>query len=132
LHKRLHPWEMWWFDWIMCLQWWLHWINVFWWDLRYCLFQRNYPIVEDTPSDRALPDITSGPEVRQIFKIRTLRKPDILLPRRRTFNSFKKKKIQKIFSKKILIFFFQDFFFLNTSQFIFFDTKFVSRDLIIW
>ena len=29
---------------------------------------------------RALLDITSGPEVRQIFKIRTLRKPDIFLP----------------------------------------------------
>ena len=28
------------------------------------------------PKGRALPDITSGPEVQQIFKIRTVRKPD--------------------------------------------------------
>ena len=26
---------------------------------------------------RALPDITSGPEVRQIFKVRTVWKPDL-------------------------------------------------------
>ena len=32
--------------------------------------------------NRALPDITSGPEVRQIFKIRTVRKPDVFLPGR--------------------------------------------------
>ena len=32
------------------------------------------------PQSRALPDITSGPEVRQIFKIRTVRKPDVFLP----------------------------------------------------
>ena len=35
----------------------------------------------------ALPDITSGPEVRQIFKIQTVRKPDVFLPGRRTFNT---------------------------------------------
>ena len=35
---------------------------------------------------RALPGITSGPEVRQIFKILTLRKPDVFLPGRRIFN----------------------------------------------
>ena len=33
----------------------------------------------------------SGPEVRKIFKIRTVRKPDVLLPRRRTFKTFKNK-----------------------------------------
>ena len=33
---------------------------------------------------RALPDITSGPEVRQIVKIRTVRKPDVFLTGRRT------------------------------------------------
>ena len=46
---------------------------------------------------RALPEITSSPEVRQIFKIQTVRKPDIFLPRCQTFNTFKnRKKIQKI------------------------------------
>ena len=45
---------------------------------------------------QALPDITSGPEVRQIVKIRTVWKLDVFLPGRRTFNTFKnrKKKIQ--------------------------------------
>ena len=38
---------------------------------------------------RALPDIMSGPEVRQIFEIRTVRKPDVFPPGRRTFNTFK-------------------------------------------
>ena len=41
---------------------------------------------------RALPDITSGPDVRQIFKIRTVRKPDIFLPGRLTFNTSKNRK----------------------------------------
>ena len=36
---------------------------------------------------RALPDITSGPEVRQIFKIRTVSNSDVFLPGRRTFNT---------------------------------------------
>ena len=31
---------------------------------------------------RALPDITSGLEVRQIFKVQTVQKPDIFLPGR--------------------------------------------------
>ena len=81
---------------------------------------------------RALPDITSGPEVRQIFKIRTVRKPDVFLPGRRTFNTFKsireKKKLSKFFSR----FFFSRFFFClfsNTSQFRLFDTKFVSMEI---
>ena len=131
MHKRLHPWEMWWFDWIMCLQWWLHWINVFWWDLRYCLFQRNYPIVEDTPSDRALPDITSGPEVRQIFKIRTLRKPDVFLPGRWTFNTFKieeKKSSKKFFNSNFFYIYFQ-----ILPNLVFLTPNFCpgSRDLII-
>ena len=71
---------------------------------------------------RALTDITSGPEVRQIFKIRTVRKPDVFLLGRRTFNTFKNifknpkfKKTQKnffaiFFFKKIFpIFFFHNF-----------------------
>jgi hypothetical protein len=36
-------------------------------------------------SNRALPDITSGREVRKIVKIRTVWKPDVFLPRRQTF-----------------------------------------------
>ena len=43
---------------------------------------------------RALPDITSGREVRQIVKIRTVRKLDNFLSGRRTVKD-KKKKIQK-------------------------------------
>ena len=47
---------------------------------------------------RSLPNITSGPEVRQIFKFRTVPKPDIFLPGRRTFNTFKnRKKKSKLF-----------------------------------
>ena len=53
---------------------------------------------------RAQPDITSGPEVWQIVKIRTVQKPDVFLPGRRTFNSVKNR-------KKIRFFFFQNFFF---------------------
>ena len=45
---------------------------------------------------RALPDITSGPEVRQNYKIRTVRKPDVFLPGHRTFNT-SKKVIQDVF-----------------------------------
>ena len=45
--------------------------------------------------NRALPDITSGPEVRQIFKIRTVWKLNVFLPGRQTFKN--RKKIQKMF-----------------------------------
>ena len=55
-------------------------------------------------STRALPDITSGPEVRQIFKIQTVRKPDVFLPGRRTFKIEKHK--QFFFFKKNFNFFF--------------------------
>ena len=58
-----------------------------------------------SPHSRAQPDITSGPEVRQIVKIRTVRKPDIFLPGRRTFEN--RKKIKKI---KLQFFFFKFFF----------------------
>jgi hypothetical protein len=61
---------------------------------------------------RALPDITSGPEVRQIFKIRTVRKPDVFLPVNLTFNTFKD-------TKKIQKFFFSKNFSLRLSLFIF-------------
>ena len=54
---------------------------------------------------RALPDITSGPEVRQIFKVRAVRKPDVFLPGRRTFNrTIIIEKKSKKFEKKIEIF----------------------------
>ena len=51
---------------------------------------------------RALPDITSVPEVRQNLKIRTVRKPDVFLPGRRTFNTFENRKKLK---KKYIFFF---------------------------
>ena len=55
---------------------------------------------------RALPDITSSPEVRQIFKIQTVRKPDVFLPGRRTLNTFKiRKKKSKKLKKKVKFFF---------------------------
>ena len=41
---------------------------------------------------RALPDITSGLEVRQIFIVRTVLNQDIFLPRRWTFNTFENRK----------------------------------------
>ena len=41
---------------------------------------------------RALPDITSGLEVRKIFKIWTVRKPNIFLPGSWTFNTFRNRK----------------------------------------
>ena len=53
-------------------------------------------------SSRAQPE----PEVRQIVKIRTVRKPDIFLPGRRTFENRKKIKFQFFFQ----IFFFKIFF----------------------
>ena len=49
----------------------------------------NHIILEWNALYRALPDITSGPEVWQISKIRTVRKPDVFLPGRRTFKTFK-------------------------------------------
>ena len=51
----------------------------------------------------------SGPEVRQILKIRTVRKPAVFLPGRQAINTFKNKK-KKNFN------FFQDFFFLVYFQ----------------
>ena len=47
---------------------------------------------------RALRDIMSGPEVRKIYKIRTVLRPDISLPRRWPFNTVKNRK--KIFNSK--------------------------------
>ena len=65
----------------------------------------------DLPPQRALPDITSGLDVRQIFKIRTVRKPDVFLLGRRTFNTFKNRKKNPNFFCQI--FFFSIFFFKN-------------------
>ena len=57
---------------------------------------------------RALPDITSGPEVRQILEVQAGRKPDVFLTGPDTLIS--KKKSKKIFSKFFDFFFFQFFF----------------------
>ena len=61
---------------------------------------------------RTLPDITSGLEVWQIFKVRTVRKPDVFHPGHQTLKIIKKS--------------FKDFFCFT------FDPKSVSRDLILW
>ena len=95
------------------------------------IFRSNNPILNKRrtiyahnlntrPSPRALPDITSGPEVWQIFKIRTVQKPDIFLPGHRTINTCKDR------NKFIFQYIFFSLFGLRN-----FDTKFVSRDLII-
>ena len=68
------------------------------------------------PYDRALLGISSGPEVRQIFNIQTVLKPDFFLPGRQTFNrrimvEKEHKKFQK-FQKKNFKFFFKIFFFI--------------------
>ena len=56
----------------------------------------------------------SGPEVRQIFKIRTVQKPFIFLPGRQTFNSLK---IEiKIKKKYDFLCFFPDFFLFIWSK----------------
>ena len=60
----------------------------------------------------------SGPEVRQISKVRTQQKPDVLLPGHRTFITWKngekihKKKQKKKISKFFFKIFFKIFFFL--------------------
>ena len=59
----------------------------------------------------AQPDITSGPEVRQIVKIRTAGKPDIFLPGRRTFENRKRIKFQIFFFKIFFKNFFYDYLF---------------------
>ena len=79
---------------------------------------------------RTLPDITSGPDVRKIFKIRTVQKPDVVLSGRQTFNTIKNREICHFFS-----FFFKNISsipeFLDTSWFRTFDFKFVSMDLYL-
>ena len=79
-----------------------------------------YPMFDKV---RALPDITSGPEVWQTFKIWNVRRTDVFLPGCRTFNTLKSRR--KKMKKKP---FFE--FFSNASHLRFFDTKFVSMDLI--
>ena len=60
----------------------------------------------------AQPDITSSPKVRRIFKIRTVRKPDVFLPDVRLFTLLKiEKKIQKKIFKFIFQFIFSNFFY---------------------
>ena len=78
---------------------------------------------------RALPDIMSGPKVWQIFKIWTVRKPNVFLPGRRTVKTLLKegKKIKKI-SKTFLSNFLNFFFTFGLRVF---DTKFVSKGLIL-
>ena len=80
------------------------------------LYSLGPPSVSFAQLFRALPDITYGPEVWQIFKIGTVWKPDVFLPGGRTFNTFKN------------IFFFSRFSFCLFIWSSSFDT---SRDLIL-
>ena len=68
---------------------------------------------------RALPDITSGPEVWKIVKIRTDWKLNVFLPRPRTLITFKdEKEIKKLRKKKkIKFFFFCCLFYLFKEKF---------------
>ena len=101
-----------------------------WKHMKTCVWSSLY--------SKALPDITFGPEVLQIFKIRTVRKPDVFLPGRRNFNSFKNRNKIDFYYKnpKNFRFFFRDFlsrfFFVYLFGLRILDTKFVSRDLILW
>ena len=86
---------------------------------------------------RALQDITPGPEVRQILKVRAVRKPDVFLTGPDTLISKKKskkipKKIFPTFPKKIFFIFFSIFYIslLILSMSIFY-TKFVYWEDII-
>ena len=56
---------------------------------------------------RALPDITSGPEFRQIFKIRTVQKPDVFLPDAGLLTLLKIKKQKLVFFSRFLFVNFQ-------------------------
>ena len=98
-----------------------------------CLFFTRCLFVFYQINSRALPDITSGPEVRQIFKIRTVWKPDVFLPGRRTFNTLKS--IRKNPKKKFFNFFFFKFFFSNFFS-IFFqihpNLDFLTPNLCPW
>ena len=49
-----------------------------------------HPLIFIQVLGRALPDITFSPEVRQIFKFWTFRKPDVFLPGHWTFKNKKK------------------------------------------
>ena len=53
---------------------------------RRAIYAHNF---NTRPSPRALPNITSGSEVWQIFKIRTVQTPDVFLHGRQTFDTFK-------------------------------------------
>ena len=88
-----------------CFFWWLHDFHK-----KFDFKSNSIPLKFWAYLSRALPDITSGSEVLQIFKIRTVRKPDVLLPGRRTIKT-----------KKTLHFY---SFGLRS-----FDTQSVSRDL---
>ena len=84
----------------------------------------HYKTNKTSSSGRALPEIPSGPEVQQNFKIRTIHKPNVFLPGCRTFNTFEnRKKNPRNFFRIFLVYLFG----LGT-----FYTVFVFRDLILW
>jgi hypothetical protein len=94
--------------------------------------QTNEAFIRSFIHSRAPSDIKSGSEVRQIFKIRTLRKPKVFLPGRWTFNTFKieEKKSSKIFFNSNFFY----IYFQILPNFVFLTPNLCpgSRDLIIW
>ena len=61
------------------------------------LLGRFYHSSQKSNSDSALSEITSGPEVQKIFKIGTVPKPDVYLPRPWTFNTYRNRKKTLLF-----------------------------------
>ena len=94
------------------------------------IFRSNNPILtkrrtiyahnlNTRPSPRALPDITSGPEVWNFFKILTVRKPNVFLHGHQTFKTFKIEKIKIIKKKKsnFFLYFFSFVYLLKEKKF---------------
>ena len=75
------------------------------------------------PRYRALPNITSSPEVQQFFKIQTVWSPDVFLPGHQTFNTFK--------NRKEIQFFLSNFFF-QIFSFKFFLSKISLVGIYFW
>ena len=78
---------------------------------------------------RALPDITSSPEVRQILEVRAVRKPDVFLTGPDTLIS---RKICFFHFFFFLKFFFSIFMFPDWICLSIFYTKYVYWELILW
>ena len=82
-----------------------------------------------TLNPRALPDIMSSPEIRQILKVRSVRKPEAFLTGLGTLKS--RKKIQFFFHFFFHFFLSKLYFYLLILCRSIFYTKFVSREPIL-